>query len=355
MSASLSDAVRRRPEIAGGDNMAQVELNEDFGHATEPYRRELLAHCYRMLGSASEAEDLVQETLLRAWRAYGRFDPAKGGLRTWLYKIATNACLNWLESRPARALPSDLGRPSHEPPLGPAHTEVPWLQPLPDVWLGSPADPANLAVRRESVRLAFVAALQHLPARQRAVLLLREVLAWSAAEVAELLDTSTAAVNSALQRARAQLGQSAPTEDDLLDPSDPQLRQLLESYVAAFEDANVEGIGGLVAGGRPYGNAAQPHMVFGARRHPPFRGCRFFPAGTRYPPDGGNVSQRPTGPRHVQDRRRWPFPLPARSGPGHFGSRYFPHNGVRLPRHFCCLRAAGDSTCRYGLGPAGTG
>jgi RNA polymerase sigma-70 factor, ECF subfamily len=246
MSASLSDAVRRRPEIAGGDNMAQVELNEDFGHATEPYRRELLAHCYRTLGSASEAEDLVQETLLRAWRAYGRFDPAKGGLRTWLYKIATNACLNWLESRPARALPSDLDRPSHEPPLGPAPTEVPWLEPLPGVWLGSPADPANLAVRRESVRLPFVAALQHLPARQRAVLLLREVLAWSAAEVAELLDTSTAAVNSALQRARAQLGQSGPTEDDLLDPSDPQLRQLLESYVAAFEDANVEALVGLL-------------------------------------------------------------------------------------------------------------
>jgi RNA polymerase sigma-70 factor, ECF subfamily len=226
--------------------MAQTMLNAEFAEATGPYRRELLAHCYRMLGSASEAEDLVQETLLRAWRAYERFDPAKGGLRTWLYKIATNACLSWLESRPARALPSDLGAPSDGPPLGPAHTEVPWLQPVPDAWLASPADPANLVVRRDSVRLAFVAALQHLPAKQRAVLLLREVLAWSAAEVAELLDTTTAAVNSALQRARAQLDRLAPREDELLDPSDPKLRQVLESYVKAFEDANVNALVGLL-------------------------------------------------------------------------------------------------------------
>jgi RNA polymerase sigma-70 factor, ECF subfamily len=226
--------------------MAQMQVDHEFADATEPYRRELLAHCYRMLGSATEAEDLVQETLLRAWRAYGRFDPAKGGLRTWLYKIATNTCLNWLESRPARTLPSDLSAPSKEPSLGPAHTEVPWLQPLPDIWLASPADPATLAVRRDSVRLAFVAALQHLPARQRAVLLLREVLAWSAAEVADLLETTTAAVNSALQRARAQLDRLAPREDDLLKPPDPELRRLLDSYMQAFEEADVDALAGLL-------------------------------------------------------------------------------------------------------------
>ena len=227
-------------------NTAQAELNDGFVRAAEPHRRELLAHCYRMLGSATEAEDLVQETLLRAWRAYGRFDPAKGSLRTWLYKIATNACLSWLSSRPARALPSDLSQPSQEPPLGPAHTEVSWLQPLPDAWLSMPADPASLAVRRDTVRLAFVAALQHLPAKQRAVLLLREVLAWPAAEVADLLDTSTAAVNSALQRARAQLDELAPKEDELLDPSDPKLRQLLEGYIKAFEAADVDGLVSLL-------------------------------------------------------------------------------------------------------------
>ena len=226
--------------------MTQVNLNQEFGQATEPFRRELLAHCYRMVGSASEAEDLVQETMLRAWRAYGRFDPARGGTRTWLYKIATNACLSWLESRPARTLPSALGGPSTDPSLGPAHTEVPWLQPLPDVWLASPSDPANLAVRRDTVRLAFVAALQHLPARQRAVLLLREVLAWSASEVADLLDTTTAAVNSALQRARAHLDRLAPREDDLLDLPDPRLRRLLENYVKALEEANVGALVGLL-------------------------------------------------------------------------------------------------------------
>ncbi len=226
--------------------MAPAELNHEFTQAAEPFRRELLAHCYRMLGSASEAEDLVQETLFRAWRAYGKFDPAKGGLRTWLYKIATNACLSWLESRPARTLPSDLNQASTSPALGPAHTEIPWLQPLPDVWLASPADPAHLAVRRDSVRLAFVAALQHLPAKQRAVLLLREVLAWRAAEVAEFLDTSTAAVNSALQRARVQLDQLAPSEDELADPPDPERREVLESYVKAFEDADVDSLAGLL-------------------------------------------------------------------------------------------------------------
>ena len=143
-------------------------------------------------------------------------------------------------------LPSDLSRPSQEPTLGPAHTEVAWLQPLPNAWLSLPADPASLAVKRDSVRLAFVAALQHLPAKQRAVLLFREVLAWRATEVAELLDTSTAAVNSALQRARAQLDELAPNEDELLDPADPKLRQLLDGYIKAFEAADVDGLVSLL-------------------------------------------------------------------------------------------------------------
>ncbi|WP_301127011.1 sigma-70 family RNA polymerase sigma factor [Streptomyces cacaoi] len=213
-----------------------------------PYRNELLAHCYRMLGSLHDAEDLVQDTLLRAWRAGERFE-GRSSLRTWLYRIATNACLTAIEQRGRRPMPSGLGAPSDpEQPVSES-PEIPWLEPVPDaVFTGDkPADPAAVVVNRSSLRLALVAALQHLPPRQRAVLLLRDVLKWRAAEVAELLDSSTASVNSALQRARAHLAQAAPVEEELTEPSDPEMRTLLDRYAAAFEKADVAAIVDLFA------------------------------------------------------------------------------------------------------------
>jgi RNA polymerase sigma-70 factor (TIGR02960 family) len=217
---------------------------DDLLDRAQPYRRELLAHCYRMMGSVHDAEDLVQDTYLRAWRAADRFE-GRSSLRTWLYRIATNACLTASESRGRRPLPSGLGAPSDDPerPVVEA-PEVPWLEPVPDTMFRGeqPSDPAAVVVSRSSMRLALVAALQHLPPRQRAVLLLREVLKWRAAEVAELLDTSTASVNSALQRARAQLQQAAPTEETLSEPTDPAQRELLDRYAAAFENSDVTAI-----------------------------------------------------------------------------------------------------------------
>jgi RNA polymerase sigma-70 factor (ECF subfamily) len=220
-----------------------VDADRDFQELADPYRRELLAHCYRMLGSIHDAEDLVQETYLRAWRSYGDFE-GRSSLRTWLYRIATNACLTAIDQRGRRPMPSGLGAPSDEPerPVV-ASPEVPWLEPAPDTVLGADAaDPATIVAARESTRLAFVAALQHLPARQRVVLILRDVLKWRAAEVAELLGTTTAAVNSALQRARTQLEQDAPMRDELAEPTDPARRELLERYAKAFEDADITGL-----------------------------------------------------------------------------------------------------------------
>ncbi len=215
--------------------------NEEFARLTEPFRAELLAHCYRMLGSVYDAEDQVQETLVRAWRSYGEFE-GRASLRTWLYRIATNACLRAIENRGRRPLPSGLGSPSEDPfgPLAAAQPEVPWLQPFPDALLGDgPADPAAVALSRENVRLALIAALQYLPPRQRAVLLLRDVLGWRAAEVADLLGTTVTAVNSALQRARDQLREAAPAQDAMREPADAAQRDLLDRYAAAFETADV--------------------------------------------------------------------------------------------------------------------
>jgi RNA polymerase sigma-70 factor, ECF subfamily len=223
--------------------MAHKTADEDFLREADPFRRELLAHCYRMLGSVHDAEDLVQETYLRAWRSYDRFE-GRSSLRTWLYRIATRACLTALESRGRRPMPTGLGAPSSDPgdPLV-QQPEVPWLEPVPDAMVGAdPSDPAAIVTSRESIRLAFVAAMQHLPPRQRAVLILREVLSWQASEVAELLDTTTAAVNSALQRARAHLDQVAPTEDDIVEPTAAAERELLDRYVAAFEDKDIAAI-----------------------------------------------------------------------------------------------------------------
>src|SRR6266545_1741138 len=185
-----------------------MTVSEDFTSRTGRFRVELLAYCYRMLGSAEEAEDLVQETYLRAWRSYAGFE-GRSSVRTWLYRIATNVCLTAIERRSRRPLPSGLGGPTEDPgaPLveGP---EVAWLQPFPDALLaGDHEDPAAVAVSRAGIRLAFVAALQYLSAQQRAVLILRDVLEWPAAQVADLLGTTTA-VNSGLRRARAQLARA---------------------------------------------------------------------------------------------------------------------------------------------------
>jgi len=200
-------------------------VDTDFVRQADPYRRELLAHCYRMLGSVYDAEDLVQETYVRAWRSYDKFE-GRSSMRTWLHRIATNACLNALESRTRRPLPIGLGAPSSDPgdPLV-ADREVPWLEPLPDDLVGT--DPAAVVAGRESIRLAVIAAMQYLPPRQRAVLILRDVLDWRAAEVAELLGTSAAAVNSLLQRAREHLAAAAPDEDSVAEPSDAERRRLL--------------------------------------------------------------------------------------------------------------------------------
>lgn len=203
----------------------------------QQYRRELLAHCYRMTGSVHDAEDLVQETYLRAWKSYQGFQ-GKSSVRTWLYRIATNTCLTALEGRQRRPLPTGLGAPSSDPVDDiVARDEVPWLEPFPD----DATDPSTIVGSRESVRLAFVAALQHLSPRQRAVLVLREVLQWRAAEVAEAIGASTAAVNSLLQRARAQLDAVGPSEDDVLAPPDsPEAQDLLTRYIAAFESYDID-------------------------------------------------------------------------------------------------------------------
>jgi RNA polymerase sigma-70 factor (ECF subfamily) len=202
----------------------------------EQHRRELVTYCYRMLGSVHEAEDLVQETMLRAWQARERYDERKASVRTWLYRIATNVCLTALEGKARRPLPSGLGAASTDPetPLVPAF-DVPWLQPFPD-------DPAALAVKRGSMRLALIAAMQLLPPRQRAVWVLREVLEFSAAEVASQLETSVTSVNSALQRARAGLGNAAIAEDEVAPPDDRSVREAVEAYARAFEAGDVDAL-----------------------------------------------------------------------------------------------------------------
>ena len=214
---------------------------DGFAAETERFRRELLAHCYRMVGSAHDAEDLVQETYLRAWRSYPRFE-GRASVRSWLHTIATNVCLTATTPRPIRVLPSGLAGPDDgaDRPPGPlAPGEVSWLEPLPDAWITPSAeDPAAVVLGRESLRLALIASLQHLPARQRAIFLLRDVLAFSAAETAEVLDTTVAAVKSGLQRARARLGERDAGPADLLEPTDERAQALLAGYVAAFERAD---------------------------------------------------------------------------------------------------------------------
>jgi RNA polymerase sigma-70 factor (ECF subfamily) len=224
-----------------------------FDLLTEPYRPELQVHCYRILGSFHDAEDLVQETFLRAWRGLAGFE-GRSSFKNWLYKIATNACLNAIASRATsrrRFLPEDQTSPFEGKPEGGPDTEIPWLEPYPDAALEGIAEPnAGPDARyemREAVQLAFVAAIQHLPPRQRAVLILRDVLGWSAAETAGLLDTSVAAVNSALQRARATLATRFPTGRRRASsaPTDQQ-RTILERYVRAWEHSDLDGFVALL-------------------------------------------------------------------------------------------------------------
>jgi RNA polymerase sigma-70 factor, ECF subfamily len=217
-------------------------MDAEFVTAADPYRRELLAHCYRMLGSVHDAEDLVQETYLRAWRGYDRFE-GRSSLRTWLHQIATRACLTALDGRARRPLPTGLGAPGSYAgdPLV-EQPEVPWLEPIPDALVESKSDPASIVADRASLRLAVIAAMQNLPPRQRAVLILRDVLAWRAAEVAEILDMTTVAVNSALQRARAQLDEAAPQADTITEPTNAAQRDLLDRFVVAFEKKDIPAI-----------------------------------------------------------------------------------------------------------------
>ncbi len=212
----------------------------------EQHRRELTGYCYRMLGSAFEAEDAVQETLLRAWRSFERFE-GRAALRSWLYRIATNVCLDMLKGRERRARPMDLG-PAREPVAENLSTlpEVTWIEPIPDGRVVSEGDPAEIVAARETIRLAFVAALQHLPPRQRAVLILCEALRWKASEVAELLETSVASVNSALQRARATLEASNVTATTTALPVDEADAELLARYVEAFERYDMEALTSLI-------------------------------------------------------------------------------------------------------------
>lgn len=230
--------------------MSVAAIDDSFLAQVEPFRRELTAHCYRMVGSAHDAEDLVQETYLRAWRAFGGFEH-RSSLRTWMYQIATNTCLTSLGNKRRRPLPTGLGQPSTDPGTTlESRPEVPWLEPLPDtmVWGTPRPDPADETVTRDSVRLAFVAALQHLTARQRAVLILRDVLAWRAREVAATLELSVAAVNSSLQRARTHLVRLEPDgQAPRLADNDEHGHHLLDRYVAAFEEYDLAALVDLLA------------------------------------------------------------------------------------------------------------
>src|SRR6202140_751110 len=275
---------RMTPVEVPSRTVAPTELESQL----EGYRSELIGYCYRMLGSPFEAEDAVQETMLRAWRGFERFE-GRAALRSWIYRIATNVCLDMLDGRNRRARPRDLG-PALAPVVENAHwlPEVAWLEPLPDSVLAESGDPAELAVARESIRLAFVAALQHLPPRQRAVLILCEVLRWKAKEVAELLDTSVASVNSALQRARETLEASGVSSNDPVPEMDEARKQLLARYVQAFERYDLSALTALIQEDAkqsmpPYDLWLQGRANILAWWLGPGLGCR----GSRLPPTSG--------------------------------------------------------------------
>jgi RNA polymerase sigma-70 factor, ECF subfamily len=231
--------------------VTQTLADGDFDALTAPLRRELVAHCYRMLGSVQDAEDQVQETYLRAWRSFHTFE-GRSSVRTWMYQIATRTCLTALRQRSRRPMPTGLGTPSSDPAAElVSRPDMPWLEPLPDGLLAGPdSDPATVAALKDGVRLAFVAALQHLTPLQRAVVILRDVLAFSAAETSTALDISVAAANSALQRARARLDRlpgeagAPPDEADLQD----RQKELLGRFMRAFEEYDIDAVVTLLAG-----------------------------------------------------------------------------------------------------------
>jgi RNA polymerase sigma-70 factor, ECF subfamily len=292
-------------EVAAGD-VAQgtATINpEELELRLEQHRAELIAYCYRMLGSTFEAEDAVQETMLRAWRGFDRFE-GRAALRSWLYRIATNVSLDMLNGRGRRARPMDLGpAQSADSPLPPPLPEVTWIEPIPDDRvLPAGGDPAEVAELRETIRLAFVAALQHLPPRQRAVLILREVLRWKATEVAELLDTTVASVNSALQRARSTLAQSNVSETGTSPQMDDEQQALLARYVDAFERYDLDSLTSLLHEDAtwsmpPYDLWLQTHVDIRKWCLGPGIGCR----GSRLVPTTANGAPafgqyRPAGP-----------------------------------------------------------
>lgn len=268
----------------------------------EEHRAELTGYCYRMLGSAFEAEDAVQETMIRAWRGYDRFE-GRAALRSWLYRIATNVCLDMLGGAQRRARPMDLGpaataRSDPGTPLA----ETVWVGPVPDGRvLPGAGDPADIVAARDSIRLAFVAALQHLPPKQRAVLVLREVLSWSAQETAELLGSTVASVNSALQRARATIA-GMDVRTDPLRPLDPDQEQLLERYVRAFESYDMDALTALLHSDATLsmpplalwlrGHADIRDWMLGTGQH--CRGSRLVPTAANGSPAFGQY--RPSGP-----------------------------------------------------------
>jgi RNA polymerase sigma-70 factor (ECF subfamily) len=225
---------------------ATTHDTDDLERLLESHRRELRAYAYRMLGSPFEADDAVQETLVRAWKAYDRFE-GRSSIRSWLYRIATNVCLDMLDGAKRRARPMDLGPAgTADGPLGETLPEVTWIDPVPDARVApEDGDPAEVAEARETIKLAFVAALQHLPPKQRAVLILREVLRWQATEVAELLDTSVASVNSALQRARDTIART-DSDHGSIGELDEEHHALLQRYVDAFERYDMDALTSLL-------------------------------------------------------------------------------------------------------------
>ena len=247
---------------------SQMRVEDDFVRLADPFRPEILAHCYRMLGSIHDAEDLVQETYLRAWRSYEGFE-GRASLRTWLYRIATNACLTALEHRARRPLPAGIGAPHTDPEgdLSAIPPEITWLQPFPDALLDTGAigaDPASVIAARSGLRLALVAALQYLPPRQRAVLILRDVLGWRAAEVAALLESSVTAVNSLLKRARARLTEVAPDAETVAEPTEAAQREILDRWAKAFVDADVNTLMELLTHDAVWEMPPQPMWFQGA-------------------------------------------------------------------------------------------
>ena len=307
--------------------MTESAVEEDFQTLAEPFRRELLAYCYRMLGSVHDAEDLVQETYLRAWRAYDRFE-GRSSLRTWLYRIATNACLTALEGRGRRPLPSGLGSPSSDPTGELAQSpELPWLEPIPDTMVSAaPDDPAAIVTSRESIRLALITALQHLPPRQRTVLIMRDVLGWRAAEVAEMLGVTTIAVNSMLQRARAQISELAPAEDEVTEPVRAEQRELLDRYVAAFQNYDTAALVTLFSADAvwempPFTGWYQTpeHIVLLTKTHCP---ASMLPLLARWPRAMGALPSS-CSPARSRCRRRDPF-APSSAGPPPSGAWFLP-------------------------------